>query len=698
MKHIKNTHENIKFCVFLLLLCFIVINSNVNAQNPVIESIIEDLVNKSGAEEEDYSTFVEDLNYFIQNPINLNNTSQEELEKLIFLNDFQIENLLTYVSSTSYMLSIYELQLVDGFSNDIIIKLLPFVTVKTIDIEEKLKLKNVIKYGRHKIIPETKFILQTQKGFLEISDSALSENPNSVYQGNRMRYLMRYRFNYKSRVYAGLTMEKDAGEKLAFDENYNGFDYYSAHLQINDIGKIKTLTIGDFQAKFGQGLAMWSGFGIGKSSDVLNIRKKAQGIRRYSSTDENLFYRGLGTTFKLNAFEITAFISSKKIDANIEYNDTIDTDIPEITSIQNTGYHRIISEIEDKHAIGENVYGANLTYRNDFLKIGLNSIYYKFGAEINKTDKPYNYFDLSDDNFFNLSVDYTLFYKSVNFFGEAAIDKNNGKAFLNGLVLDLIPQISFSFLHRHYQENYIAYYANAFAEGSKVNNESGFYYGIVFQPFAKMKISAYADLFEFPWLKFGINSPSAGTEYLVQTDYFLNRNIDFYFRWKSETKKSNLPTGTETIIDVEDYNKNYFRFNISSRINSVLTIKNRIEFSTYNFNNEFETGFLAYQDVNINFRNIPIGLYFRYSIFETTYNTRFYEYENDILYSFSVPAYSGKGTRIYFMLSYNIAENADLRLRYSHFYYRDSDNIGTGLNEIEGNLQSEFKIQFSLRF
>jgi len=693
----NNQQTYLNLLLLLLLLFSVKTNHYIKAQNPVIEDIIEDLVNNTGAEEQDYTTFIDKLNNFLQNPINPNNTDVEQLEQLIFLSDFQIENLLNYVASTGGMLTIYELQLIDGFDINTIQKLLPFVKVEEVKKHEKLELNKVLKYGRHKIIAQTKFITQTQKGYIPVHDTILAESPNSVYQGDRMKYLIRYKFHYKQKVFAGITMEKDPGEKFAVGNNYYGFDYYSAHFQINDIGKLKTLTVGDFQAKFGQGLVMWSGFGMGKSSAVLNIRKKAQGIRRYSSTNENQFYRGAGATFKFNDFEFTTFASHKKIDANLEYNDTIDTDFAEITSIQNTGNHRTISEIEDKNIIGQNIFGGNITYRHDIFKIGLNSIYYKYDATINKSDKPYNYFSLDSDNNINLSIDYTVFYKKISLFGEAATDKNFGTAFLNGLVLDIVPQISFSLLHRHYQKNYSAHYANAFVEGSGINNESGFFYGLVFLPVAKLKISAYADMFEFPWLKSSVNSPSQGVEYLVQSDYYINRYVQMYFRWKSETKMNNLPSGSDIIIDVNQRKKNYFRYHISYSTSKMLKFRSRVEFSNYNFNNEKETGFLAYQDVNLKLKTIPISLYFRYAIFETTYNTRFYEYENDILYSFSVPAYSGRGNRLYFMLKYEISEDIDLRLRYSHFYYRDDNIISSGLNEIEGKLKSEVKIQFTIK-
>jgi hypothetical protein len=93
---------------------------------------------------------------------------------------------------------------------------------------------------------------------------------------------------------------------------------------------------------------------------------------------------------------------------------------------------------------------------------------------------------------------------------------------------------------------------------------------------------------------------------------------------------------------------------------------------------------------------MPLSVDIRFSAFDATYNARIYAYENDLLYNFSIPAYSGKGSRSYILIKYRIAKLLDLRFRYSQFLYYDREIIGSGLDEINGNLKSEFKLQFIL--
>ena len=279
---------NIKNIGLILFLLFLSINT-LAQKEPSLEDLIESIAGNTDAEI-DYTSLYEDLNYFLNNPLNLNTASKENLEKLQFLNDFQIKSLLDYIQKNGKMLSIYELQLVYGFTLNEITKILPFITISETQVTGSFKLKNALKYGNHQVFLRGQEILEKQVGYNSISDSALLEKPNSRYLGSSYKLYTKYKYNYKNKIYWGFTAEKDPGEEFFTGNNKNGFDFYSAHLQINDIGIFKTITLGDFQAKFGQGLILWSDMGLGKTPYVLNIRKKVQGLKKYSSTNENVFF------------------------------------------------------------------------------------------------------------------------------------------------------------------------------------------------------------------------------------------------------------------------------------------------------------------------------------------------------------------------------------------------------------------------
>jgi len=108
---------------------------------------------------------------------------------------------------------------------------------------------------------------------------------------------------------------------------------------------------------------------------------------------------------------------------------------------------------------------------------------------------------------------------------------------------------------------------------------------------------------------------------------------------------------------------------------------------------------MLYQDIIYNNNKIPLSIKFRYAIFNTdSYHTRIYAYENDLLYTFSNPAYYYKGSRIYINLKYNYNTHLRLYAKLSQTKYNNKENIGSGNSLIEGNTKTEIKFQAIYKF
>ena len=104
---------------------------------------------------------------------------------------------------------------------------------------------------------------------------------------------------------------------------------------------------------------------------------------------------------------------------------------------------------------------------------------------------------------------------------------------------------------------------------------------------------------------------------------------------------------------------------------------------------------MIYQDVSFKKVGKPIEVSFRYGLFETdSYDTRIYTYENDVLYSFSIPAFYEKGSRVYLMIDYNITRKLELwaRIGQTVFYNKNITSEGA-INEINGPAKTEVKLQ-----
>ncbi|MCD4794479.1 MAG: helix-hairpin-helix domain-containing protein [Bacteroidales bacterium] len=685
------TFKNI--CIILLI---VFTTSRLFAQIPdkeIIETLIEEIA-ESSDDELDYTSLYEDLYYFAENPLNLNTATREDLEKFQFLSDFHIEDILEYHRTAGEMISIYELQLLESFSLDDIKRILPFIIVEPKSEKQIPDFRKAIKYGSNNLFLRTQFLLQEQKGYTD------EPNDDKQYQGNRFKYYTRYQFDYKRKIKFGFVAEKDAGEAFFKNSQKQGFDYYNAHLQVNDIWKFKTITLGDYQVRFGQGLIAWSGFSTGKSSYVMSVKKKYDGLRKYSSTDENKFMRGIGTTAKIGKFNITGFVSYKYIDGNIDLADSLTEEEQIVTSFQTTGLHRNDGELTDKHSVSEFIYGGNIKWKHPKFKFGASYIEYFFGAELNKTPNAYNQFEFQGNHGLNASIDYQTRFKNIYFFGEEAISMNGGYALLNSAMMKLAPQMSLAILQRYYTKDYQAYYAAGFAEQSKTSNENGVYFGTEIHPVRNWKISAYFDTYKFPWLKYRTYAPSSGVDFFTQVDYSLNRYVDMYVKYKQESKHQNPSDDFTGVAPLQITQKRQFRYHITYSLSKNLILKNRLELSEFKDDSEEEkTGFLIYQDVNYKFETFPLNFSMRVAFFDAEYDARIYAYENDILYGFSIPGYSGTGLRTYLTLKYTVVKDfIDIWLRFANTNYTDRDVIGSSYDEIQGNNKSEVKFQLRIKF
>ena len=464
-------------------------------------------------------------------------------------------------------------------------------------------------------------------------------------------------------------------------------------MQAKKIGKIKNVIIGDYQMNFGQGLVMQSGMSFGKSSEVINIQKSGNLIKAHTAAAENLFFRGTAIQIEpLKNLEFIAFYSSHKVDANIV--DTLENDELAFSSIQGTGMHRTASELLDKNVILQNHFGTHVNYNYKQLNLGLSYYKTKIEGEYNKSIYPYNQFDFNGNTNQNYGLDYQFLYKNMNFFGEVGRSENGGIAHINGVMLGLDKSLSASLLYRDYAKDYQSEYANAFAERSS-QNEKGVYFGLEFTPNHKFKIKGYADNYEFPWLRFGVDAPTKGNDYLLQADYKINRATKMYVRYKSETKEEQLSESLAII----GKRKDNFRFHINYKEGDNWAFANRFETSSINLGNQQEMGYMLYQDVKYKPLFGKITFSSRYVLFNTpTYDSRIYAYENDVLYGYSIPAYYGKGIKIYLVAKCNIIRNLDFWLRIAQTTYTDREVLKSGWDEINGNKMTDLKLQLRYKF
>ncbi len=619
----------------VIQVAIILLPANSQDHPETIERILENMTLQEQNDEIDYSSLLENLHEFLEHPLRINYADEENLGKLGLLNDFQVYSLMKYREKYGNFLTIYELQNVYGFDQQLAKTIAPFISFKTNPFPGKMSVKKFIKDGQNKIIVKT-------------TPPLPGHEKEESYLGNDMKLLTHYRFHSYKKLYLGFTADKDGGEEFFKGSNSKGFDHYSGYIQLNEIGPFKKIMIGDYQAQFGQGLTLWSGFSLGNSLGGVNIKKYPRGFYKHSSSLENEFFRGLSTTVEIGKFDLSVFFSRKKIDGNLLENDSSSNSF---SSFLTSGYHRTINEIADKDVIGETVTGAHGSFEYKNMRIGITSLYYTFDRTLKNDQKAYNQFSFSGNTNFNSGIDYMINFRKARIFGETAIDKNKSVGTLHGAGFDIAPGIFFQFLYRNFSKKYQALYSNAFSENSKISNEEGFFYGISINRITDTRLTAFFDYFKFPWLKYKISGPSDGYSYSGMIEYFPTPDLLLYLHYKNKRKLKDFFNEGKNIRSptMRSSTRLHARFQVSEKF----ILRDRVEFIKYHFATEQEEGFLAYQDIIYMFNN-DLNIYFRYCFFDTDgYFSRVYAYENDVPNAFSISAFKEQGIRLYLMIKYS---------------------------------------------
>ena len=366
-----------------------------------------------------------------------------------------------------------------------------------------------------------------------------------------------------------------------------------------------------------------------------------------------------------------------------------------ITSLQTSGYHRTVNEIADKNSVGNTNYGGIFSWYLKNLKLGAVFIKQQLDKPLIPAEQMYNLYRFRGKDNFNAGVDYSFNRGKTQLFGEAAISKTGGKAAVQGLKLNLNDQLGFSMLFRHFDKNYQALWANTFAEGSNISNESGLYFGTRILPFKYVTLSAYSDIYRSQWINYTTAAPSTGWDVLAQADVVLTSKTGFYFRFKNETKDAKF-VEKERYVNYPVQNQK-LRLHFDYRPNERVRLKTRAE-HVYFKGKEKENGWMVFQDIQYNSDKIPLNINARIVWFNTdSYNSRIYAYENDLLYTFSIPAFFGKGLRSYLNLNYKISEEIDCWFKIANTFWSDRDVISSGYNEIQGKNKTELKFQLRLK-
>ena len=629
-----------------------------------IISIAEELA----ADEEDpeaVSTFTERLQELAEDPVKINSSSEDEISRLFFLSDFQVKALAEYVHTSGQIITVYELANIPGYDKETAEMIIPFIT-----LENKLVNNSDSVRWRNSMISNFSF---------------KSGNNDASSLGSNWRIMTKYKFAAGG-FSGGFTMEKDPGEKIICG-NPPLPDFLSAHLAFSGTGLIRKIIVGDYSARFGQGTNINTGLRTDISLTMPGYISANDEIKPYTSTDENKFFRGVAAEFSVKNLELSVFFSKNYSDATIVSSSGSENDY--IDNFYIAGVHNTPSLLNKKDAVTEMAYGISISYNINNLKVGLVWSGNRLSLPLKLTENdPEKIFDFTGDRNNLYTIYYNSFIRKILLCGELSASDNNKFAFVQGMSFRPSDRLTINFLYRNYTPGYTTFYGQEPGTGSKTSNENGLLGNFTFEAARHLFISGGYDIQHSPWLKYRCSAPSWGMRQEILVRFLPSEKLSFDASYNYRLSMADSDE-TKGIPDQESRITRSFKVSAHYAIQNNLTVGTRIDYK--NFSPSGSRGMILFQEISYSFRKVPVTLWARYCLFNTDdWDSRIYTYENDLLYSYSIPALYGEGSRSYIMAKWKIGNFAELRIKYG---ITSSVLTGKSLENTD-----EIKMQFRVWF
>lgn len=635
----------------------------------LIESYLEDATIENSNEQ--IYDLVEQL---LAEPLDINKASAEDLLTIPFIDITTAAGIIEYRNNSGRIFSLDELNMITDIPKETINILKAFLFVENKSKIEK-SINNILaESGEHRILKlslRSRLIkdIQDRRGFKE-----------NRYSGSNLKTYNRLQVSYNN-VRFGILAEKDAGEV-----SHN--DFLSYHFEAKNIGFLDRIVLGDYLIEFGQGLAVWGPYSFSKGADATGpIIRKNRNIISYTSTDENKFFRGMAAGITLGPIGFAAFYSNKKIDASI------DTDSREITSVVSNGFHRSESEILNKSSVNEKVYGATINIRL-LNEAAINFLY--LNSEFSLPHQPGSFRDLSGSIFNFYSTSYNTIIDNLFLSGEIAYDGKSA-AWINNLQYSIDRRVALLASVRSYDKSFKSLYSNGFGESSNTQNEYGFYLGVRWKSNYGL-INIYFDQFKFPSATFSNPLPGVGNEILINYNNKFTSKLNLTLRYKIENKEI---TGEQDGFKIQlNRQKQNARMDFKMSLNKRLKFRTRFEYVFVRRPQlgNHESGFLTFQDVQYRPSN-NLSVYSRIIFFQTdSYNSRIYEFENDLRGVMTNTPLFGKGMKWYLIIKYSFLQMFTLSFKYSELFKPEEKTLGSGYSEISGNFDNRISLQVELNY
>ena len=583
---------------------------------------------------EDADNAAEKLAELSDNRVDINSGDEDEISRLFFLTSFQVKVLADYIKRHGNIISVYEIALLPGFDRPTAMLMEPYI-----------------------ILSSHTPASSAGKGRTTALFSALVSAPSSHADSTGVRYVLR--FNHTSKRYSyGLTAENDPWEKFTLHKSA-GADFVSAHLMYNGKGILPRLILGDYSLRFGEGLVFNNSSWQGSWLTSPSFAAGREVIDAYTSTDENNFFRGAAAVVGTKTLGAALFLSSNNIDARIDF----DGDSTRyVSNLVSGGLHNTPSGLAARNALTENIAGVHLTAGGEKIRGGVTLGATLFSLPfIPDTSAAENLHKFRGRHLFNMGADIRAGTGRLFYYGEAGLSLPGSWAAVTGIRALPDERVTFNLSARYLSPRYHVFHSNVYSSGSTVCNEMGIAGNIHIEAAKHLFVSAGADIYRFPWLRYRSSSPSTGARSELKIEYTPSDRLTLRGSWSLIQHEYDI--NDDTGIPGSEIKRRMQTSLLGAWSPSEsVTLTSRVVLC--HLPETDDNGYLLCQDLSYSLKKVKIWL--RYSLFNTPgWDARLYAYENDLLQSFSIPALYGDGMRSYLMLQWDASPLLLVRAKYA---------------------------------
>lgn len=619
-----------------------------------------DFFQQYNTDEIDLEALTFTFEYYFDHPINLNNFELKDVIEFPLIHHTQWIIILQHRRKNGPFLIFDELEYLPRFNQELLNVIAPFVFLGNSEKKELGRL-------RFQLLSRADFNLQRSEGYLR-SDS-------SKYLGSPVQHINQLQIkNKNNRAY--ISWRKDKGELLQ-----NGNIKYGYQGTFNNS---KTqLNIGALSLHIGEGLTLSNGLNFGKNAPILSFKNIDPQLRIQTSSSTFNYLRGIAATHSYKKHQILVFYTNTPMSGRLSNDKT------SLNSIKKDGLYRSQNEINRRNIATAELAGVTISGNYQNIQIGYGLVTQSLSAPYEPSSSYYNKWYTLSKQMTNQSTYYRYFNGKILSKGEVVFDSKLSTAFTSFNSVSVTDDTELLANFRHFSATYQPINSNTFSEGSRTQNERGFYLAAEKSAYPFNFFIAH-DYFIFQQPKYLVSTPSKGREFTFFSTWSINDSLELKLYYQIQNKQKNARnTAVDQVISYEQQ-RAYLRLRYSP--NAFLKLTTRADFSTYNDNEGFQNGFAIYQDFQLSKNKSQITA--RYAVINTpSWHTRIYAYEYDLLYSFSIPAYYDNATRFYIMYRYKVSNKLSLWIRYAQTHFNNRENIGSGLEEIKGALKSNLKMQ-----